>query len=70
LFKVLLGLLGDISGLFGKAQVGALVRKDEPVIKKALEIEDRLEKAQWGSHHDEDGNKKVTIAQFCKKVMP
>jgi len=60
----------DIASVCGKAHMGGFVRKDEPWLRRALDLEDRLERESWSSEHDSAGRRKQTIAQFARKVLP
>jgi hypothetical protein len=60
----------DIASVCGKAHMGGFVRKDEPWLRRALDLEDRLERDSWSSEHDSAGRRKQTIAQFARKVLP
>ena len=70
--KVLVGLVGDIGNVWGKANLGSVgFRSSDPALKAILDLEDRLERESWaGDRHEADGSKKTTIASWARDNMP
>ena len=70
--KIVVGLLGDIGSLWGKANMQGLgFRTNEPALRAVLDLEDKLEKESWGGDtRDADGAKRTTLASWVRESLP
>ena len=54
----------------GKVPVASFLKKNMDWVRKTLDIEDALERGDWGDETvDDNGNKKETIAQYARKAL-
>ena len=69
--KVVVGLLGDIGCLWGKANMQSQgFRANEPALRVVLDLADKLEKESWGSDtRDADGARRTTLAAWARENM-
>ena len=54
----------------GKAAVHPYLKKSTDWVRKVLDIEDALERGEWGDElKDEEGQNKETIAQYARGAL-